>query len=542
MKKILIIFLLLSIGLFLRVWQIDKSPNSIGFDEAGLGYNAYSLMMTGKDEHGLSWPVSLKSFGDYKPALYSYLTIPFIKIFGLNNLSLRLVSALSGVFLSLAIYFILGLFIKDEKIKLFGLILALMQPYSLHFSRVALETHLSACFYTWGIYFYLTNRRKFKISFFIFYILFFILSIYSYHGARVAVPLFIILMQIDPINWLLGKKENKNKKRITWMNISSLILILLCYIPIFLDSNSSSVLTRFNQENFFKAYYPYSPKEILFFPFSKIYYFLGMLTGRLWAYFSPINLGTRVFLWVRRSVMYIPSFGMLGWIESITFLVGIVILIKNIVKEKYRTLLYWIVAGLAPAAATWNWYHPLRSLNSIGAIKILSFLGLFYIFKKNRIIKFLLIFFLIFQFCFIINNEISYSYYETHGEFQPGGFEEGANLISEVIDDYDQVIIDIPQAQSYIFILYYFKINPIIPQKEGYKRISSDKHGIWNFDFGKFKFRKVNWDEDKNLKKTILWTSPRIDTLDVSRIVDAENYFTQSPIKIYQSSQIIFLK
>jgi 4-amino-4-deoxy-L-arabinose transferase-like glycosyltransferase len=108
-------------------------------------------MLTGKDEHGIKLPLSLKSFGDYKPAMYSYLTIPFIKIFGLNNLSLRMVSALSGIVTALMVYLILGFFVKNEKLRLFALLLALMQPWSLHFSRVALETNLSASFYSLGI-------------------------------------------------------------------------------------------------------------------------------------------------------------------------------------------------------------------------------------------------------------------------------------------------------------------------------------------------------------------------------------------------------
>ena len=54
-------------------------------------------MLTGKDEYGNFLPLNLKSFGDYKPALYAYLEIPFIAILGLNELSVRLPSVLAGV-------------------------------------------------------------------------------------------------------------------------------------------------------------------------------------------------------------------------------------------------------------------------------------------------------------------------------------------------------------------------------------------------------------------------------------------------------------
>lgn len=534
--KYLYVLLILFLGLFVRIWKIEESPYTVGFDEAALGYNAYSLMLTGKDEHGIRYPLSLKSFGDYKPAMYAYLTIPFIKVFGVCNLSLRMVSAISGVVLALMVYLILGIFVKNEKLRLFGLVLALMQPWSLHFSRVALETNLSATFYTVGIYFYLVNRRKFKWGYFISYIFAFIFSIYSYHGARVAVPLFLILMQLDPLNWFIEKKV-----KINYVEILSIALILLFYIPIFLNANASSVLQRFNQENFFKTYTPYAPKELLNFTFSKLYYLIGMLSGRLWAYFSPINWGGRIFVWIRQSVMYIPEFGMLGWIESLTFIVGVILFIKNVFKEKYRMIVYWMVAGLAPAAATWNWFHTLRSLNAIGAVEIISIIGLIYVLSKSKgLIKIGIIFLLLLQFVFVINNEISYSYYETHGNFQPGGFKESIPILSKIIDKYDQVIVDSPQAQSYIFILYYYKIDPRIVQKEAYKRIKSDEFGSWNVDFGKFKFRKIDWDKDKNLKKTILWTSNRISSDQIYE-VNGKVYYTDSPLREYKSSQIIAL-
>ncbi len=88
--------LIVGIGALLRFYALDKSPPSLGFDEAALGYNAYSIMLTGKDEYGNFLPLSLRSFNDYKPALYAYLSIPFIKIFGLNANSVRAVSALAG--------------------------------------------------------------------------------------------------------------------------------------------------------------------------------------------------------------------------------------------------------------------------------------------------------------------------------------------------------------------------------------------------------------------------------------------------------------
>ena len=85
------------VAVFVRFWGLDKSPASLGFDEAALGYNAYSLLKTGRDEYGNLLPISLRSFNDFKPALYSYLTIPFVFLGGLNDATTRMVSATAGM-------------------------------------------------------------------------------------------------------------------------------------------------------------------------------------------------------------------------------------------------------------------------------------------------------------------------------------------------------------------------------------------------------------------------------------------------------------
>src|SRR3990170_4035307 len=102
----LILLLIIIIGAGLRLFWLQKSPPSLNWDEAALGYNAYSLLKTGKDEYGFKLPVTFRSFDDYKPPLYPYVTVPFVATFGLNELSVRLPSALSGVSVIVAVFFI----------------------------------------------------------------------------------------------------------------------------------------------------------------------------------------------------------------------------------------------------------------------------------------------------------------------------------------------------------------------------------------------------------------------------------------------------
>jgi 4-amino-4-deoxy-L-arabinose transferase-like glycosyltransferase len=105
MKKnnILLFIVIFTLGIILRFWQLGRIPDSLNWDEASWGYNAYTIAETGKDEYGVSFPLSFKAFGDFKQPVYIYLDAIAIKIFGLNAFAVRFPSALFG---SLAIIFV----------------------------------------------------------------------------------------------------------------------------------------------------------------------------------------------------------------------------------------------------------------------------------------------------------------------------------------------------------------------------------------------------------------------------------------------------
>ena len=84
-KTIIILTIIVLISLFLNIFKQNTSPGCFNSDEASFGYNAYSILKTGGDEYGNFMPLRLKSFGDFKMPVYSYLSVPFIAIFGLNE-------------------------------------------------------------------------------------------------------------------------------------------------------------------------------------------------------------------------------------------------------------------------------------------------------------------------------------------------------------------------------------------------------------------------------------------------------------------------
>jgi len=137
---------LIGVAFVLRIWHLGTIPAGFFCDEASIGYNAYTLTTTGKDEHGKSFPIFFESFGDYRPPLPFYAAVPFVAVFGLTEWSVRLASAVIGTLTVFVMYLFLKnlLWATDQKqyAGLTGLIGAGMlaiSPWHIHFSRFGTE-------------------------------------------------------------------------------------------------------------------------------------------------------------------------------------------------------------------------------------------------------------------------------------------------------------------------------------------------------------------------------------------------------------------
>jgi 4-amino-4-deoxy-L-arabinose transferase-like glycosyltransferase len=521
LKRLFILFFIIFIiclSFFFRFNWLDRSPASVTYDEAALGYNAYSILETGRDEHGFFMPLSLASFNDYKPALYAYLSIPFIKLVGLNQFSTRAVSAIAGT-LTLFFTFLIGyyFFSRSLKMGLLTLMVAALQPWGLHFSRTAFESNLAACFFTGGIAMIFADKGR--ISKFL-AVIFFALSLYSYHSPRMAVPIFLFLLII-----IANYKEVILKPRLFIKSIISkkfiisllpLLTLVLLTLPIWLNVADGLILTRLRQEGALQRLSPFAPRELVneniwtTFPANPAYYLSGQLVGHFFAYFSPINLGSRVFHWVRNSPQNIPSFSMIGWTESLIFIIGLIFMLTKISEKKYQVLLFWVIAGIAPAIITWQWFHPLRTLNIFPAITIIVVIGIIKIYellsKKVRIILLPIVTILVLmQTSFLFNNEINYATAINSGEYQPGGYKEGLPVLTQLQNNYDKIIIETPHTQAYIFFLFYQSFPPSEIQKYQNTRKGPGNEGDLTFNFYKYEFRKIYWPTDQNLKNTLFW-------------------------------------
>ena len=155
-RKYIGLILVLLLAVFLRFWQLGNNPPGLHADEALTGYTAYSLYMTGLDLHGNFRLLSLAdtNIGGSYPPLYSYILIPFIKIFGLNLFVDRLPPTIFGVLSVLAVFHIVKKLLKSEKIALLTSLLFALNPWAIHISRQGLLESISVFFVLTGILFF----------------------------------------------------------------------------------------------------------------------------------------------------------------------------------------------------------------------------------------------------------------------------------------------------------------------------------------------------------------------------------------------------
>lgn len=138
----LLLVLALLIAVFIRVYRFGSVPGGFNVDGAMGAVDAKALADYGTDRFGMRLPVHLTAWGyGQMSALLSYLTAPFIKLFGLSAVTARLPLLL----VSLAGLVCLYLLVKDVFGRNVGLIVlwfAAINPWHVLQSRWAIDCNL----------------------------------------------------------------------------------------------------------------------------------------------------------------------------------------------------------------------------------------------------------------------------------------------------------------------------------------------------------------------------------------------------------------
>lgn len=136
--------LILIVGASVRLVSLDQLPRELNRDEAALAYNAKLLKETGRDEWGVAWPLTLRSFGDYKLPGYVWATMGSFSILGYSDMAVRVPSALAGVLLIWLSYrFARDVLSLEPSASLTVALFVALSPVTFFYSRMAFEANLA---------------------------------------------------------------------------------------------------------------------------------------------------------------------------------------------------------------------------------------------------------------------------------------------------------------------------------------------------------------------------------------------------------------
>ena len=203
------IILIIALAVIIRVYKFGSVPGGINQDGAMAGVDAKALAEYGTDRLGMRYPVHFTAWGfGQMSVLMSYMMIPFIKIMGLNAISLRLPTLL----VSLAGLALLYLFCRDAFGKwhaLAVLFIAAISPWHIMQSRWALDCNLLPHFFIAAVYFLYRaikcNRQMLNLAV---SMVLFGLCMYCYGISIYTVTLFLFIACI----WLLFSKRISFKR------------------------------------------------------------------------------------------------------------------------------------------------------------------------------------------------------------------------------------------------------------------------------------------------------------------------------------------
>jgi len=481
------ILFFISISLFLHLFQINKIPPCLNADEAG--YNSYSILKTGKDEYGAFLPLRLKSFLDFKLPLYSYFSIPFMAVMGLNEYSTRALNILLGVAFVPLVYFVIKEMFGDEKIALIGSFLTSISLWIHILSRQAHEGVICAFFILLAVLFLIKYLKKQHLSYLLLTNTAILLSTFSYHSARI----FLIFFFFYEICLLFVNRKNKSR---TYLLTALSLLIIIIAIPLIADYrysiNRVTNLWFYKNSGFYLGLSEYLTEHRLRIFHNELTEGIRSITTRYFEQISPEFF----LIWGDKTWRFgYKNLGLITSVEYIFLLVGLYYLFKN--KSPYRLLLVslFLISPL-PNALTWQEYSLIRTYFMIFPIIIIVSYGVFNFIISiiNYRLKIIYISVIFFGFAFyLLNNwDIYLFHYPKRIEVIRAwqcGYKQLVDYININYNKFDKFYITRKNGQPYIFLLFYLKYPPEKYQKVA-QLTSADQYG-----FGQVKnFDKFNFD------------------------------------------------
>ena len=514
-KPLLTLLLVTLLGFVLRFTGLDQNPPSLNWDEASHGYNAYSILKTGKDEWGVSFPLIFRAFGDYKLPLYIYLTTIPVAFFGLNTISVRLVSVLAGTLAIPGIYLLARqLFPKAAlKFKLkkrsFSLSLPFLSafflsllPWHLFISRPALEANLGLTLFLFAVYFLLKskdNPKHLLIS-----SLLFSLTLHAYNTYRILTPLFLLIYFLSKVK-LSSTKHFLNKKqpRLFWLSLAVFLLSFSLVVSQTLTGTGTAryqKLAILNDQTVFQIGEARQnsslPPLLARLRHNRPLFFIQQFSDNYLNYLSP------QFLYQSdgaQTQFAIPYKNLLTLNLTLLVILGFFVSIKHIKDSSHRLLLLLLVLSPVAAAITASPPQALRPTPLIIPLTLLAALGFFALvnlfssrnWAKTAVALILIISFMASSFSYLSDYWNSYRFeYSSSWQY---GHQQLFEYLEDNQDQYDRIFITKYHGEPHIFYSFFNQLDPRILQPGGDSLRFKQSDWFWTDRIGEVYFIN-DWD------------------------------------------------
>lgn len=542
-KSIIFLASVFLISLLVRVYQLGIVPNGLTVDEADMGYSAYSILATGKDVYGRSYPLFFQSLDDYKAGFAIYVALPAIRFLGLNNFSIRLAPAILGSLTPALIYILIVLVYPKRRVLAYTCaILTCFAPWNIAISRANLPYVEFIFFYLLFLitFFYSLNKQKFRpLSFMILGF-----TLYVYYAAVVYLPLILVII------FLIYRKDLFSNVKVTAISI---LLLTVVSGPAILHYFNSTSRTRLNAisvltpdvtlplsiaetEDDQKRNYPLAP----LIHNRRFVYVNAMLDN----YFDYFNID---YLFVNSHnirYFYVNYVGLFYLIESPFFFFGLWRILKR--RDKSGLLiLSLLIIGPVPAIITLGSPFVHRGILLLVAIQLISSIGVVSFFelvkvKKSRyglhlmgmfgVIYALNVFFFLHQ--YFIHSPREFTSENDNGAWF-STVRDVIPKVNELKNQYDKVIFTWAQPKLVpgIYYLFYNQVDPKILQKKAalWTNEPPSYRQIYN-EIENVEFRPIYWDTDKQLKNTLFVGYPEefpqdFKVIDKTFLPNGEEHF-----------------
>ncbi len=477
-KKLLIAILI--VGAALRFLGAGVIPVGFTPDEASFGYDAYSIIKTGKDQWGANLPLVLKSFGDYKAPLYTFLLVPLVYIFGLAKYVTRLPNLIFGTSAILATFLLARTLadlsgFKDKRRDFFALsasFLLAISPWHVMMSRGAFEANLTTFLLPLGIYLFVKGTKK--PVFLIYSSIIFGLNLFSYHAAKLVVPVVVVFMLM-----IFLKKLGSVNRGILLLSgtIFAVFLVATFYtfslgagtratgVSIFNGASNDSAQPRLT------AIQAGLPETLAVILHNKYQVIARKFISNYFQYFSP----QFYFTGGPSETTYgmIPGRGVLYWFE-LPFLLGLLYYFWKYRLTKYLAIpIVWLMIAPIPAALTLgSGYAGNRAVVMLPAMQILLSLGALTCYEtlqslltKSRLRQFTYVFFGFMLLFFITFCE---DYFIQSPRINEKGMSYGnlevANWLNGNVPKTQKVIVSTTLSEPHMYIAFASRIDPIVYQ------------------------------------------------------------------------------